>query len=109
MNTNKINAKDVYKFIEELQEKGQSEKFNSIGEEIKNKRREVVENITSNAGGLEEVANKFKEIHEIVSEISSNLDFTCGDLNQVLRIAGNLSNLETLEETLFIQFMTPMK
>ena len=63
-------------------------------------RREVVEDITSKAGGLKEVANKFKEIHEIVSEISSNLAFTYGDLNQVLRIAGNLSNLETLEENI---------
>ena len=100
MNTNKINMKDVYEFLEERQEKAINAKFNSIEEEIKNMRREVVEDITSKAGGLKEVANKFKEIHEIVSEISSNLAFTYGDLNQVLRIAGNLSNLETLEENI---------
>lgn len=100
MNTNKINMKDVYEFLEERQSKVINEKFNSIEEEIKNMRREVVEDITSKVGGLEEVANKFKEIHEIVSEISSNLAFTYGDLNQVLRAAGNLSNLETLEENI---------
>lgn len=100
MNANKINMKDVYEFLEERQEKVISGKFNSIEEEIKNMRRELVEDITSNAGGLEEVANKFKEIHEIVSEISSHLAFTYGDLNQVLRVAGNLSNLETLEDNI---------
>lgn len=100
MNTNKINMKDVYEFLEERQSKVISEKFASIEEEIKNMRREVVEDITSKVGGLEEVANKFKEIHEIVSEISSNLAFTYGDLNQVLRIAGNLSNVEVLEDNI---------
>lgn len=99
MNT-KVNMKDVYEFLEERQAKVINEKFNSIEEEIKNMRREVVEDITSKVGGLEEVANKFKEIHEIVSEISSHLAFTYGDLNQVLRAAGNLSNLETLEENI---------
>lgn len=100
MNTNKVNMKDVYEFLEERQSKVISEKFASIEEEIKNMRREVVEDITSKAGGLEEVANKFKEIHEIISEISSNLAFTYGDLNQVLRITGNLSNSETLEDNI---------
>lgn len=100
MNTNKINMKDVYEFLEERQSKVISEKFDSIEEEIKNMRREVVEDITSKAGGLEEVANKFKEIHEIVSEISSNLAFTYGDLDQVLRITGNLSNVEVLEDNI---------
>jgi tetrahydromethanopterin S-methyltransferase subunit G len=100
MNTNKINMKDVYEFLEERQAKAINEKFNSIEEEIENMRREVVEDITSKVGGLEEVANKFKEIHEIVSEISSHLAFTYGDLNQVLRVAGNLSNLETLERNI---------
>lgn len=97
MSANRINKEDVYNFLDERQSKVMSEKVGPLEEEIRIMRGKIVSDILSELGGLENVANKFKEIHGIALEISDGLSFTYGNLNEILRSAGRLSNPETLE------------
>lgn len=97
MSATRINKEAVYSFLNERQSKVVGEKVDPLSDEIKTMRKKVVEDILTKLGGVEKVANKFKEIHGLTLEISDGLSYTYGDLSSILRAAGRFSNPETLE------------
>lgn len=97
MSATRINKEAVYSFLNERQSKVIGEKVDPLSDEIRIMRGKVVEDILTKLGGVEKVASKFKEIHGLALEISDGLSYTYGNLNDILRAAGRLSDPETLE------------
>lgn len=98
MSTKRINKEAVYSFLNERQSKIVGEKVDPLSDEIRSMRAKIVEDMLNKLGGVEKVADKFKEIYGLALEISDDLSYTYGNLNDILRGAGNLSNPETLEK-----------
>lgn len=97
MSTNRINKEEVYSFLSERQSKVMGEKIDPLDDEIRILRGKVVADILNKLGGVEKVADKFKEIHGLALEISDGLSYTYGNLNEILRAAGRLSDPKALE------------
>ena len=96
MSTNRINKEAVYDFLSDRQAKIASEKVAPLTDEISEMRDKLVEEALTKVGGLEKVANKFKEINEITHEIAENLSYTYGSIADILRSAGRLSDPDNL-------------
>lgn len=100
MSANRINKEAVYDFLSDRQAKIASEKVAPLTDEISEMRDKLVEEALTKVGGLEKVANKFKEInemtHEMTHEIAESLSYTYGSIADILRSAGRLSDPDSL-------------
>lgn len=96
MSANRINKEAVYDFLSDRQAKIASEKVAPLTDEISEMRDKLVEEALTKVGGLEKVANKFKEINEMTHEIAESLSYTYGSIADILRSAGRLSDPDSL-------------